>query len=324
MKDKIRWGIIGCGDVTEVKSGPGFQKAEGSELLAVMRRNGDLAKDYADRHGVLKWYDDAERLINDPDVDAVYVATPPSSHMEYTLAAAKAGKPVYVEKPMAMNYDQCKKMDEACGKAGVKLFVAYYRRGLPRFTKVKSLIDDGAIGEIRYVNTRLYEPPQTKEKYDDNNWRVDPDTAGCGYFCDLGSHMIDLIQYFAGNIKKAAGFSSNQGKEYKAEDTVSASFIFDSGAQGTGSWCFNSAGEIDKTEIIGTKGSITYSNFTEEAVILKAGGRIEEFVIPHPQHVQQPLIQSVVNELLGKGRSPSTGITALMTARIMDEILGRI
>ena len=137
---KIGWGIIGCGDVTEVKSGPGFQKANNSELVAVMRRNDELAKDYARRHNVPRWYDDAEKLINDPDVNAVYVATPPSNHKQYTLMAAEAGKPIYVEKPMALNAKECSEMIEACKTAGVPLFVAYYRRALERFLKIKELI----------------------------------------------------------------------------------------------------------------------------------------------------------------------------------------
>lgn len=130
--ERVRWGIIGCGDVTEVKSGPAFQKAERSELVAVMRRNGALAADYAKRHGVPKWYDDAEQLIHDPDVDAVYIATPPHAHKDYTLKVAAAGKPVYVEKPMALNAQECREMVEACRSAGVPLFVAYYRRAQPQ------------------------------------------------------------------------------------------------------------------------------------------------------------------------------------------------
>ena len=134
MKMKtIRWGIIGCGDVTEVKSGPALQKADHSALVAVMRRNGQLAEDFARRHGVPQWYDDAAALIHDPAVDAVYIATPPSSHKEYTLMSAAAGKPVYVEKPMARNTAECQAMIAACHKANVPLFVAYYRRALARF-----------------------------------------------------------------------------------------------------------------------------------------------------------------------------------------------
>ena len=129
---RIRWGIIGCGDVTEVKSGPAFAKADGSALVAVMRRTAELAEDYARRHGVPRWYADAEALVRDPEVDAVYVATPPSSHREYVLLAARHDKPVYVEKPMAMNHRECLDMVAACRDAGVPLFVAYYRRALPR------------------------------------------------------------------------------------------------------------------------------------------------------------------------------------------------
>ena len=145
----IRWGIIGCGNVTEVKSGPGFQKARNSALVAVMRRNAALAQDYAGRHGVPRWYDDGAALIADPEVDAVYVATPPSSHKGYVLACAAAGKPVYVEKPMALDHGECEEMIAACRAANVPLFVAYYRRALPRFLKVKELIDGGAIGLFR-------------------------------------------------------------------------------------------------------------------------------------------------------------------------------
>ena len=150
--DTVRWGIIGCGNVTEVKSGPGFQKARDSSLVAVMRRNGDLAKDYAQRHSVPKWYDDAQALIDDPDVNAIYIATPPSSHKVYTIMAAQAGKPVYVEKPMALNFAECQEMIGACQEAAVPLFVAYYRRSLARFLKIKELLDAGAIGEVRFVS----------------------------------------------------------------------------------------------------------------------------------------------------------------------------
>ncbi|MEX1021013.1 MAG: Gfo/Idh/MocA family oxidoreductase, partial [Litorilinea sp.] len=182
----IRWGIIGCGDVTEVKSGPGFQKAENSTLVAVMRRNGDLAKDFAERHGVPKWYDDGDALINDPDVDAVYIATPPNAHLEYTRKAAAAGKPVYVEKPMALNFAECLEMIEACRTADVPLWVAYYRRALPRFRKVKELLDSGAIGKPQLATITLYQQSR-KETLDPDNlpWRVRPEIAGAGIFFDL-------------------------------------------------------------------------------------------------------------------------------------------
>src|SRR4051812_2264086 len=115
---KINWGIIGCGDVTEIKSGPAFNKVPGSSLAAVMRRDAEKAKDYASRHNVSRWYSDPYELIADPEVNAVYVATPPSSHQEYAIAALKAGKPVYVEKPMSIDVSSCMNMVNTARQTG--------------------------------------------------------------------------------------------------------------------------------------------------------------------------------------------------------------
>ena len=235
----IRWGIIGCGNVTEVKSGPGFQKAEHSALVAVMRRDGDLARDYAVRHQVAKWYNQASDLINDPDVDAIYIATPPAFHHKYTLEAAKAGKPVYVEKPMAMNHRQCVEMIDGCADAGVPLFVAYYRRALPRFLKIKALLDSQVIGEIRYMTVRYSQAclkPATGS--DGLPWRVQPDLSGGGLFLDVGSHTLDILDFLLGPISEVKGAADNQAKAYPAEDLVTAQFVFASGVQGTGVLCF--------------------------------------------------------------------------------------
>lgn len=320
----IKWGIIGCGDVTEIKSGPAFQLVENSDLIAVMRRNGKLAKDYAKRHKVPKWYDNAELLINDSEVNTIYVATPPSSHMKYSIAAAKAGKPVYVEKPMAMSFEECRKMINACSRSSVPLFVAYYRRALPRFLKVKTLLNEGAIGDVKFVNIRYYEKPREEDIKGNLNWRVDTQVAGCGYFCDLGSHIIDLIQYLLGDITEASGHSSNQGQIYPAEDIVTGEFLFESGIHGTGIWSFNASENMDEVEIVGSNGKIVYSTFENKPVTFFRDGNIEEFNIPHPKHIQQCLIETIVNELLGKGKCPSKGETAIKTAWVMDKLLGRI
>jgi predicted dehydrogenase len=318
--DIVRWGIVGCGNVTEVKSGPALQKADGSTLVAVMRRNGEMARDYAERHGVPKWYDDADRLIEDPEVDAVYVATPPSSHMEYVLKAAKAGKPVYVEKPMAMNEAECRAMVDACEAANVPLFVAYYRRKQPRFLKVKQFIDGGAIGDVRTVTTVQFAPPPRANASE--SWRLRPDVGGGGLFPDLASHSLDLLDYLVGPIRSVLGQATNQGGRYEAEDTVTASYVFESGAHGVGSWCFEAGFAEDRNEIVGTKGKITYATFRNEPIRLTTESGTEEWSIEQPQHVQQPLIQSIVDELRGVGgRCPSTGRTGLRTNRVMDEIL---
>ena len=315
----IRWGIIGCGDVTERKSGPAFQKARHSALVAVMRRNGALARDYATRHGVPRWYDDADALIHDADVDAVYVATPPSSHMEYVLRVARAGKPVYVEKPMALNFEQCRAMIEACRAANVPLFVAYYRRALPRFLHITELLRSGAIGDVRFVRISLTRPMSPADLNPAQlPWRVDPAVAGGGYFFDLASHMLDFLDFALGPIRHVHGFASNQAACYPAEDIVSASFVFESGVHGTGTWCFSAHDEQDYTEIVGAKGKITYSTFDSRPVTLTNSAGVTEFACDYPEHIQQPLIQSIVDELNGVGRCPSTGESAARTSWVMD------
>lgn len=318
----INWGIIGCGDVTEKKSGPGFQKAENSRLVAVMRRNGRLAEDYARRHGVPKWYDNAGALINDPDVHAVYIATPPSSHKEYTLLAAGAGKPVYVEKPMALHYAECREMTDACRDADVPLNVAYYRRALPRFLKIKELLDNRAVGEVHFVRTTLYQPPYPQDR-DPNNvqWRVRPEISGGGHFVDLASHTLDFLDYILGPIQSVKGIASNQAGSYPAEDIVSGTFLFESGIHGVGLWCFNAFEKYDRTEIIGSDGIISFSTFDPSPVRLKTVSGVEDFFIDHPEHIQQPLIQAVVDELNGRGTCPSTGVSAARTTYVMDEMI---
>ncbi|WP_114783652.1 Gfo/Idh/MocA family protein [Botryobacter ruber] len=321
---EVRWGIIGCGDVTEIKSGPAFNKCSNSRLVAVMRRNSEKARDYAQRHGVPKWHSKAQDLILDPEVDAVYIATPPDSHAYYAMAVAAAGKPVYVEKPMALNYAQSRQMLEACQQAQVPLYVAYYRRCLPAFLKVKELLDAGAIGDVRLVNIQLYQPPHPELDQQNLPWRVQPEIAGGGLFFDLAAHQLDLLDYFLGPITAASGQKENQAGLYPAEDIVTAQFRFESGVLGSGTWCFSVAAEqqTDETTIIGSRGKITYPTFSNDPVKLYTADGVQEFLLPPPAHVQQPLIQTVVDDLTGHGTCPSTGISAARTAWVMDQIVG--
>lgn len=319
----IRWGMIGCGDVTEVKSGPGFQKAEHSSLVAVMRRNGDLARDYALRHHVPRWYDNADALIRDAEVDAVYIATPPSSHKQYTSMSAAAGKPVYVEKPMALNFEECEEMIEACRSAGVPLLVAYYRRALARFLKIKELVDSGAIGEVRFVTVMLYQPTAPEDLTPETRpWRVVPEIAGGGRFVDLASHTLDFLDYTLGPIVEVQGLASNQAARYSAEDIVTSTFTFASGVHGTGTWCFSAYDKFDVTELIGNSGKISFSTFDARPVKLTTGTNVSEFLFDYPPHIEQPLIQTVVNELIGVGNCPSRGESAARTSWVMDRMLG--
>lgn len=318
----IRWGIIGCGDVTEKKSGPGFQKAQNSELVAVMRRTAEKAQDYARRHNVSKWYNDADGLIHDPAVDAVYIATPPDTHKYYTLRVAAAGKPVYVEKPMARNHAECEDMISACKKNNVPFFVAYYRRSLPKFLKVKEIIHSGNIGDVRSVTVKLFHPAQP-EDYNENNlpWRVVTEIAGGGLFFDLAAHIFDILDFYFGPITSAQGYAGNQMGFYPAEDIVSASFAFENGILGSGIWCFSTNTHTDIIEINGEQGKITIPTFAADPIQLLTRDTSESIIIDHPEHIQQPHIQSIVDELNGVGQCPSHGDSAARTSRVLDQII---
>lgn len=319
----INWGIIGCGNVTEVKSGPAFSKVKDSSLVAVMRRNKNLAEDYAKRHNVPKFYSRSSDLINDKEINAVYIATPPSSHAEYAIEAMKAGKPAYIEKPMALNYAECIKINRASEKYKVPVFVAYYRRALPGFLLVKELIEKGEIGKVLFVQMHLFKSPSGDEKSGKLPWRVDPKISGGGHFFDLASHQLDWLDYVFGPIEKVKSIVLNQSGLYKAEDFVSASFTFKNNISGTGTWSFSVPLESgrDTIEIIGDKGSINFSTFSFIPIVLQNESGRREFINERPEHVQYNLIDKIVQSLHGRGSSPSTGITASRTSRVMEEIV---
>jgi predicted dehydrogenase len=321
MHKIIRWGIIGCGDVSEKKSGPGFQKANHSELIAVMRRTSEKAEDYARRHRVPKWYDDADKLINDPEVDAVYIATPPETHKNYTLRVSAVGKPVYVEKPMARSFKECQEMITACNKNQVPLFCAYYRRSLLKFLKVKEVLESDIIGDPKSIRITLSQMPQADQyETDSPPWRVIPKISGGGFFFDLASHTLDLLDFYFGRVTSVSGHAENQMKLYTAEDVVAASFVFENGVVGSGLWCFTSSIEEDIVEIFGQHGKIVFSTFSPNPVTIYVNNKKESIHIEHPEHIQQPHIQSIVDEILGVGICPSHGESAARTSRVMDQI----
>jgi len=319
----INWGIIGCGNVTEVKSGPAFSKVKDSRLIAVMRRDASLAEDYARRHNVPKYYSNASDLINDKDINAVYIATPPGSHANYAIETIEAGKPVYIEKPMAVNYDECIKINKAAEKYNIPVFVAYYRRALPGFLLVKEMIENGRIGKVRLIQMQLFKYPSQDEKKGKLSWRVDPEVSGGGHFFDLASHQIDWLDYVFGPIQKIKSIALNQAGLYKAEDLVTAEFVFSDNIVGTGNWCFSvsPASERDIIEIVGDGGSIKFSTFSFEPIVLTNASGRQEFTNERPEHIQFNLIEKIVRALHGNGNSPSTGITGARTSWVMEEVV---
>ncbi len=321
---EIKWGIIGVGNVTELKSGPAFNKVPHSRLVAVMRRDAARAEDYARRHQVPRWYSSAGDLINDEEVNAIYVATPPSSHALYSIEAMRAGKPVYVEKPMALNYRECLDMIRVSEETGMPLFVAYYRRSLPAFLKVMELVGEGTVGRVLTVNLRLYKQAREQGlKPSEMSWHVSPEIAGAGHFYDLASHQFDYLDFLLGPVDQVKGIAVNRAELYPAEDTVTCSFRFENGITGTGSWCFavDKVAEADLIEIIGDGGKITFSTFQHGEVMLENREGIHKFRFVNPENIQLNLISQVVNELRGEGKCASTGYSAARTSRVLEEVV---
>jgi predicted dehydrogenase len=292
-----------------------------------MRRDRHKAEDYARRHHVPRWYDSADQLICDPEVNAVYVATPPSSHARYAIQAMEAGKVVYVEKPMAACYADCIAMNEVSARTGMSLYVAYYRRFLPYFRKVKEILDSGLLGRILLVQLNLHLPPRREDlNPDDLPWRVDPDIAGAGYFYDLASHQIDLFEWFFGRAREVTGKCVNRAGLYETEDVVMTNILFESGIPLCGSWCFATGSPMqqDRTLVLGTEASLEFSSFAFTPIRLIHSGEIEEFNPPNPENIQYWFIRNMVEELQGLRPKTGNGESAARTNQIMDTILGKL
>lgn len=323
--EQINWGIIGCGDVTELKSGPAFNKVPNSRLVAVMRRDAAKAKEYAQRHQVPKWYSDADLLINDPEISAVYIATPPATHQQFTLAALAAGKMVYVEKPMAIDFKSATTMALQAAETNTKLVVAHYRRAQPFFKKIKQLLADKVIGESKLVELRYYKKALTREAIEDNRnkWRVDPAISGGGLFHDLAPHQLDLMYYFFGEAETINGVSINQGGMYAADDTVSGNILFKNGMVFNGIWSFGMPEIIEKDscEIIGTGGKISFSIFDSRTITVTTNDTTEIFNFDALQHVQEPMIEQVVAYFLGAADNPCSGTEGALVMNWMERMI---
>ena len=318
----IHWGMIGAGDVTEIKSGPAFSKVQNSKLMAVMRRNAAKAEDYAKRHHIDNWYTDAAEILNRPDINAVYIATPPSSHKEYALQALQAGKNVYLEKPMAMNSHECFDILQAAKKAGRKLCIAHYRRELDCFKKVKQLIQNNALGKVQYAKIEIFQPEESDIiAQTDENWRTTPSISGGGLFHDIAPHQIDLMLEYFGKPIDFFGFS--KGRTPEVADIVNGQIEFENGVLFQGVWNFTAPADesTDKCTIIGDRGRIEFS-FYKETVILKTSDKCEEFSFSNPENIQMPLIKKVVEFFLDGKKNPCSGEDGLKVMEIMDKFTG--
>ena len=323
----IKWGFIGCGEATERHAIPAFSELHDAEIVAVMSRTSARAKAYAHRHGIRRWYDDAQNLVTDPDINAVYIATPPSTHATYAISALMAGKAVYVEKPLATHYDDCLRINRVSARYNIPCFVAYYRRYLPYFQRVKSLIQAGAVGNVLTAQIRFAAPPRELD-YNRQNlpWRLQPDIAGGGYFYDLAPHQLDLLQHLFGPIVEAKGYTANRGGLYATEDTLAATMQFHSGMPASGTWCFvaHDSAREDRILIIGDGGQLSFSVFNYSPIHLINEQGEEHISVENPKCVQYPILRAIMDHLQGRSICTCDSVSATPTNWVMDRILDKI
>lgn len=315
----IRWGMICTGSVAEHKSGPAFLRAPGGSLEAVASRRHDRALDYAARHGVPHVFASPGDLIASELVDAVYIATPPASHLPLALAAAKAGKPCCVEKPMTVYLRDAETLCRAFDKAGVPLFISYYRRSLPRFAAVAQAIDTDAIGTIRSVTWTLARVG-TKPVAGDN-WRLDPSEAPGGLFEDLACHGLDLFDSLFGPISHVGASQLRIPAESPVPDRVEARWHHAAAIEAHGIWDFAAEARADTIAITGEHGTVRFAMFDEAPIEVHNRAGVATHDVPNPKPIQLPHVIAL-NQALGAGLPhPSTGYSALRTARVTEAIL---
>jgi predicted dehydrogenase len=224
---------------------------------------------------------------------------------------------------MARHTPECDAMIEACAAAGQKLFVAYYRRALPRFLKIRDLLESRAVGRVTGIACRFAQRLPVNRDRARGGWRLAAADSGGGLLLDLGSHAIDLLDFFWGPLPldRIHAHAAQLTEDGETEDAVAVTFLTPAGVPGTAAWNFGSHVAEDRIEIAGTRGRISCSVFGHEPVQLEGPHGTEWFEFPAPAHVGQGLIQTVVDDLLGRGTCPSTGTSARRASQVMDRIL---
>lgn len=314
LSKPIRWGVIGCGDVLKRKSGPSFHQSERSCIQAVVSSDGESAARYAEVHDVSIATGDAEQVMADPEVDAVYVASPPNTHEDFTVAAAEAAKPVLVEKPMGRSVTEGRGMIDACDRAGVELFVAYYRRFHPHVEEIRSLLAEGRIGEpvcaiVNYAHPRP----------NDSGWREMPEISGGGWFVDATSHRVDLLCHLLGAPTEATGVVRCDDGDSQTETAVSLSLSVADGVCCTVTSDFVGAGSTDRFVIRGTAGSIVAKTLDSGDFTYEVAGEPGSIACNQPETTHGGLLDHVEAVLLDGETNRSTGRDAIQTEAIMDK-----
>ena len=263
-----------------------------NQLVAACRRDASKLAEFCKTFDVPRSYTGASALVADEGVDAVYIATPVRQHLPQTLLAAAAGKHVLVEKPMAMDVEQCDQMIEACERAGVRLGVAYYRRFYPIVRRLEQLIRGGAIGTPLAVSA-VTATPLAMAPEDEGYWRVIETDGGGGALMDVGSHRINVFLHLLGEIDQVKAICQRVAASYEAEDAAVLALRFTSGMVGT-LQCHFGAADPDEFAITGTRGRLIARPLNGEQLLIEIDGSTTTETLPPAANFNAPLIADFV------------------------------
>jgi len=314
----VKWGVIGCGDIARRIGIPAIRQASRSELVAVMSRDPGRARDIADQYNAIRCYTRVEDLLNDDEVNAVYIATPPALHCDQTCLCAAAGKHVLCEKPMAVNAGECKAMIAACAEHNVKLAIAYYRRFYPKIRKIKEILDGGRIGKIifaRCQTTLYYNPPNPMDPLE---WRATTALGGGGCLIEVGSHRLDVLAYLLGEAVQMNAFTSSATCDYPVEDSVYLIAGFASGAQAIANFNWNTKTYSDELEVHGINGKIVASPLDSERFIVHLSENIEEYRLPRNEVTHLPVVENFIRSVNDEEKLLVPGDEGIKASQMID------
>ena len=319
---KLKWGLIGAGDIARKRIAPALRDLPNCDLIAVSRQRAELAEEFANEFGARKWFADWRALVADEEVEAVYIATPVYLHFEQTIAAAKAGKHVLCEKPMALNPAECAEMIEVCRVNNVKLGIAYYRHFYPVIERIKQIIESGEIGKAVFANINSFEyfdpAPDNPRR-----WLLEKAKSGGGPMMDFGCHRIEVLTNLFGSVKRVESIITNVAFEREVEDTATAIFQFESGTCANLTVTHAAIEAQDTLDIFGSKGSIHVAVLNQNEIKIKSetGERVEDH--PPHQNIHQPLIADFVEAIFNNCEPKINGEAGKMIAEIEVQIYER-
>ena len=319
---KVKWGLIGCGDISRKRVAPALRELDHCELVSVNRADSSRLESFAREFGAPKWFETWQDLVVDDEIDAVYVATPVYLHAEQTIRAAEAGKHVLCEKPMAMDRSECQRMIDAAKANNVRLGVAYYRHFYPVVERIKKLIQNGRIGLPVYAQVRNHER-FNRRPGEPRYWLLVKSLSGGGPMMDMGCHRIEVLQNIFGPIADVKATLSNVVFEREVEDTATAVLRFETGFSATITSTHATEESQDSLDIFGCRGSIHVPSLNAGVmtIVTEKGVREEK----HPPHanVHLPLIEDFANAILEDREPVVTGEIGLAVNAVLDRIYGR-